>query len=94
MLRDLPSAVTFYGKEGLGLALTRRSDMTAEFDTGGTPLVLKVADGEAMCSTGYSPLLCFDVVDMDTTIVRLLQLGASLDGPIKYPLYGKVRQGW
>ncbi len=42
---------------------------------------------------GYSPFLCFDVQDMDATVVRLLQLGASLDGPIKYPAYGKVRIG-
>ena len=90
MLKDLPSAVQFYGKEGLGLALKRRSEMTAEFDTGGPPLVLKAVEGEAMRSTGYSPFLCFDVMDMDSTVVRLLQLGASLDGPIKYPAYGKV----
>jgi hypothetical protein len=90
MLKDLPSAVHFYGKEGLGLTLKRRSEMTAEFDTGGPPLVLKAVEGEAMRSTGYSPFLCFDVMDMDSTVVRLLGLGASLDGPIKYPAYGKV----
>ena len=27
---------------------------------------------------------------MDTTIVRCLSLGATLDGPIKYPAHGKV----
>lgn len=43
-----------------------------------------------MRTTGYSPFICFDVADMDSTIVRLLQLGASLDGPLKYPAYGKL----
>lgn len=90
MLKDLPSAVHFYGKNGLGLTLKRQGEMTAEFDTGGPPLVLKAVEGEAMRSTGYSPFLCFDVMDMDSTVVRLLQLGASLDGPVKYPAYGKV----
>ncbi len=52
MLKDLPAAVHFYGKEGLGLALRRKSDMTAEFETGGPPLVLKAVEGEAMRSTG------------------------------------------
>lgn len=81
------------------------------------PLVLKAVEGEAMRSTGYSPFLCFNVADMDSTIVRyytsartaliskhganfdplspqidhrLLQMGAALDGPIKYPAYGKA----
>ncbi len=78
-----------------------------------------------MRTTGYSPFICFNVADMDSTIVRcgvlwcllassasvpldhralnvlsvglcpdiacrLLQMGAALDGPIKYPAYGKV----
>ena len=34
MLRDLPSAVSFYQK-GLGLRLARSSEVMAEFDTGG-----------------------------------------------------------
>lgn len=93
MLKDLPAAVHFYGKNGLGLTLKRQGEMTAEFDTGGPPLVLKAVEGEAMRSTGYSPFLCFDVMDMDSTVVRLLQLGASLDGPIKHPAYGKVSLG-
>lgn len=28
---------------------------------------------------------------MDATIQRVMMMGASLDGPIKYPLHGKVR---
>lgn len=36
----------------------------------GAPLVLKAVEGEAMRSTGYSPFLCFNVADMDSTIVR------------------------
>ena len=44
----------------------------------------------AASTTGYSPFLHFDVDDMDTTIVRCLSLGATLDGPIKYPAHGKV----
>lgn len=90
MLKDLPAGIKFYGQKGLGLTLARSSSNTAEFDTGGAPLVLKAVEGEAMRTTGYSPFICFDVADMDSTIVRLLQLGASLDGPLKYPAYGKL----
>lgn len=39
---------------------------------------------------GYSPFLSFNVDDMDSTVVRLLSMGAELDGPIKYPPQGKV----
>ena len=45
---------------------------------------------EAACTSGYSPFLQFDIEDMDSTIVRLLSMGAHLDGPIKYPAHGKV----
>lgn len=45
---------------------------------------------EAFVSTGYSPILSFNVLDLDVTVNKLLQLGASLDGPIKYPPHGKV----
>lgn len=38
----------------------------------------------------YSPLLCFDVADMDVAIQRALGMGAHLDGPIKYPAHGAV----
>jgi len=38
---------------------------------------------------GYSPILCFDVKNMDNTLSKALEMGAILDGPIKYPLHGK-----
>ncbi|CAM9786782.1 unnamed protein product [Phaeothamnion confervicola] len=92
MLRDVSRATGFYGEHGLGLILRHSSDALAEFETGGTPLILKAASpgNEAVCSVGYSPLLCFDVADMESTVQRCLQMGAHLDGPIKYPAYGKV----
>lgn len=53
LLRDVGKGVQFYGEGGLGLALKHSTDTIAEFDTGGTPLVLKAAPGsEAACSVG------------------------------------------
>eukprot|EP00656_Telonema_subtile_P000893 TRINITY_DN10429_c0_g1_i4.p1 TRINITY_DN10429_c0_g1~~TRINITY_DN10429_c0_g1_i4.p1 ORF type:complete len:121 (+),score=26.77 TRINITY_DN10429_c0_g1_i4:76-438(+) len=83
------SSVKFYN-EGLGLPLLGCSDTWAEFDTGLSKLVLKAAEEEAACSTGYSPLLNFEVPDLDSTVPELLMRGAVLDGPIKYPRQGKV----
>lgn len=53
LIRDVGKGVKFYGEGGLGLALKHSSDTMAEFETGGTPLVLKTAAGsEAACSVG------------------------------------------
>lgn len=41
---------------------------------------------------GYSPFLQFTVQDMDSTLPRLLSMGGMLDGPIKYPVEGKVHK--
>ncbi|CAN0342885.1 unnamed protein product [Pylaiella littoralis] len=90
LIRDVGKGVAFYGEGGLGLALRHSSDTMAEFETGGTPLVLKAAASEAACSVGYSPLLCFDVPDMDHAVQRALVMGGHLDGPIKYPAHGAV----
>lgn len=49
-----------------------------------------VESNEASLSVGYSPLLNFDVDDMDTVVARCVQMGAHLDGPIQYPAHGKV----
>ena len=45
---------------------------------------------EASASTGYSPILSFNVPDLDERVAALIGHGASLDGPIKYPPHGKV----
>lgn len=43
---------------------------------------------EAQLGTAYSPLLTFNVDDLDATLPRLLELGAALDGPVVRELYG------
>ena len=91
MIKDVPKAVQFY-HEGLGLPVIHMTDRWCELDTGNgsAPLALKAVDGEAACTTGYSPFISFDVDDMDSTVARLIQMGAELDGPIKYPPHGKI----
>lgn len=39
---------------------------------------------------GYSSLLSFTVTDLNSTVSKLMALGAELDGPIKYEIHGKV----
>lgn len=52
LLRDVGKGINFYGKGGLGLTLKHSSDTMAEFETGGTPLILKAAGSESACSVG------------------------------------------
>lgn len=39
---------------------------------------------------GYSSLLSFTVTDINNTVTKLMDLGAEMDGPIKYEVHGKV----
>lgn len=45
---------------------------------------------EAPLSTGYSPFLNFSVEDLNTSIYKAMELGASMDGAIVYGHTGKV----
>ena len=45
---------------------------------------------EAYTNCGYSPFLSFEVIDLQSRVQSLLELGAVLDGPIKYAEQGKV----
>ncbi|WVZ59606.1 hypothetical protein U9M48_009723 [Paspalum notatum var. saurae] len=38
----------------------------------------------------YSSMLSFTVPDINSTVSKLMALGAELDGPIKYEIHGKV----
>jgi predicted enzyme related to lactoylglutathione lyase len=90
-------AIEFYEK-GLGINLLRATDDWAELACDGSHdkaggsfrLTIKSVENEAQLSKGYSPVLSFDVDDMDSVITRCVQMGAFLDGPIQYPAHGKV----
>eukprot|EP00658_Telonema_sp_P-2_P038297 TRINITY_DN27507_c0_g1_i1.p1 TRINITY_DN27507_c0_g1~~TRINITY_DN27507_c0_g1_i1.p1 ORF type:complete len:135 (+),score=38.15 TRINITY_DN27507_c0_g1_i1:182-586(+) len=86
---QLASSIKFFN-EGLGLPLLAASDTFAELETGSSRLILQAAHEEAACSTGYSPMLKFEVSDLDSAIPELIMRGGILDGPIKYPRHGKV----
>ena len=53
-------------------------------------LSIKAVESEAQLTQGYSPILSFDVDDLDTVIAKCAQMGANLDGPIQYPAHGKI----
>jgi catechol-2,3-dioxygenase len=91
MLRDVPKTLTFF-QSALQLPVISAAPHQAMLQAGTSTLVLVQAKDEASCTTGYSPFLTFAVRDFDDAVVRLLQAGANLDGPIKHPHTGKVMQ--
>ena len=100
--QGLAKALEFYSS-GLGLTVVRATDEWADLRTtpasasGSNPqqhpslsISLRAVTSEAQVTTGYSPLLQFQVENMDEVIARCVQLGGNLDGPIQYPAHGKI----
>jgi predicted enzyme related to lactoylglutathione lyase len=86
---SLIKATEFY-HSALGLSLLRVTDDWAELSSDTVTISLQGVTSEAQVSTGYSPLLNFEIDDMDDTIVKCMQMGGHLDGPIQYPAHGKI----
>lgn len=51
-------------------------------------------NSEASCSTGYSPMLNFETEQFDTSVARMIQHGAVMDGPVRFLPHGRVRFVW
>ena len=89
IVKDPVQSANFY-VDALGLSIKLQSESMVEMDAGGMSIVLKQAGYQAsLLTTGYSPIMTFDVVDVDHAIATALTKGAMLDGPIKRPAFGK-----
>lgn len=60
------------------------------FDSNSTSQLLTWFHSDHDMQKGYSSLLSFTVTDINSTVTKLMALGAELDGPIKYEIHGKV----
>jgi catechol 2,3-dioxygenase-like lactoylglutathione lyase family enzyme len=87
MVKSIPTSLKFYS-EGLGLPVKMSSPGWAELDANGTTIALHAAESNA--ETGSSPILSFHVDDIHSAIATLEQLGASLEGRVREPSFGKV----
>jgi|GEM_PF-105704 len=87
MIKDVPAAVKFY-QEGLGLTVLKASPYMAELDANGTKIIMHGAENQA--EVGGSPILSFHVDNLQETIAKLESLGASMQGRIREPSFGKV----
>lgn len=86
MVNDVKTAAKFYS-EGLGLPIKKNSPAWAELDAGGTTIALHAAEG---ANGGSSPILSFQVEDVENSVKTLESLGATLEGRIREPSFGKV----
>ena len=87
MVRDIPASVKFYS-EGLGIPVKLSTPAWAELDANGTTIALHAAESDA--TVGSSPILSFHVDDIQAAIATLEGLGATLEGRVREPSFGKV----
>lgn len=93
MVRNPVTTGEFFSKS-FGLIVKHQSDALVELNLpiqGGSSIALLIreASSVAQLSVGYSPVISLEVKDMESAVSTALQLGAILDGPIKYPVHGK-----
>ena len=87
MVKDIRATVKFYS-EGMGLKVITSSPGWAELDANGTTIALHAASENGQ--SGGSPILSFHVDDVHATIATLEAKGASLEGNVREPSFGKV----
>ncbi|KAF2297619.1 hypothetical protein GH714_000274 [Hevea brasiliensis] len=87
--KDVPKAARFYS-EGLDFTVNVCSLRWAELQSGSLKLALMQFSNDNIVQKGYSSMLSFTVTDINSTVTKLMALGAELDGPIKYEIHGKV----
>ncbi|KAJ4832348.1 hypothetical protein Tsubulata_002135 [Turnera subulata] len=87
--RNVPEAARFYS-QGLDFTVNVCTHRWAELQSGPVKLALMQAPNDHVLQKGYSSSLSFTVADINTTVTKLMALGAELDGPIKYEIHGKV----
>lgn len=87
MVPDVAASVKLFS-EGLGLTVKLNSPGWAELDANGTTIALHAARGQQEVAS--SPILSFVVEDVVAMVASLETFGATLNGEIREPSFGKV----
>jgi catechol 2,3-dioxygenase-like lactoylglutathione lyase family enzyme len=78
--RNISKSIGFYS-EALALKTVFMSEELAELkDSNNFRVLLKRVEGEAYCSTGFSPVCVFEVEDFEERLERVKRHGAVFDG--------------
>eukprot|EP00892_Ulva_mutabilis_P006633 jgi/Ulvmu1/4341/UM002_0064.1 len=86
--RNVPLAAKYYSCVGFRVALL--TDSWAELEAGAAKILLKRQPGDAQRNAGYSPFLNVEVADLQSTVEKIIPLGAELDGPIRFTPQGRI----
>lgn len=94
LVRNAQRTLSFFS-EGLGMPIryTAAEGTVGEVDSGPVGIIVQevpMGTSEAQLSVGYSPFLNLNVADLDTLLPRLVQMGAHMDGAVRYTPSGKV----
>ncbi|KNA14768.1 hypothetical protein SOVF_104660 [Spinacia oleracea] len=89
MHKDVPRAAKFYS-DGLGFTVNVCTPRWAELHSDSFKLALFHSSSDHVVQKQYSSLLSFTVTDINITVMKLIELGAELDGPIKHEIHGKI----
>jgi len=85
---SIPRAIDFY-QQGLGATLRVATTSWAELHVGDTTIALKQDSVvESTTTTNRTPMLVFDVDNVQDRLTRLLEMGARMDGGVQYTLDG------
>jgi hypothetical protein len=89
-----PSVTAEFLKSVVGLTQNYQTESMVELNSpsisSGPPIIIKASSNVATLATGYSPILNFDIANMETSITKAIELGGMLDGTIKYKSFGKI----
>jgi hypothetical protein len=88
-----PSVSANFYKSILGMIVKNETPAFIELvtkDAPSIPLIIREGTNAAMLSVGYTPIINFDVKNMENAITVAMQMGGMLDGAIKYKAFGKI----
>ena len=88
-----PDVTSEFFSKVLGLGVFYENGTTVELRgnrTQSIPIIIKEATSAASLSVGYTPILNFDVPNIEDAVHAALERGGMLDGSIKYKNFGKV----
>ncbi|EFJ18097.1 hypothetical protein SELMODRAFT_76976 [Selaginella moellendorffii] len=86
---DVPKAAKLYSN-ALGFTVAVCTERWAELTCGDFKIAMMQAPSDTKPAKNYSSFISVSVPDIDDTVVKLISMGAELDGPIKYQAHGKV----
>lgn len=96
LVRHVAETVRFLGPGGVNIPILSMCENSTWALLGGEDnstsiFVRQALEGqESSLSVGYSPLITFEVNNLDELVPNLLQMGAHLDGKIEYLASSKV----